>query len=241
MLAATQLGKCFKAPRWALRDLSFSVANGELVMLLGANGAGKTTTINCFLDFITPTTGSADVDGVSVRNDPLRAKSRIAHVPELVSAYGAMSGIDNLRFFAALSGRGALESSEAAQALVQSGVPRSSVGARVQTYSKGMRQKLGLAIARVRGAPNLILDEPTSGLDPISARELMRSLRRLADAGCAVLVSTHDLYRAREYADRAYILSEGQLRRVVSSTDLAHVDLGELYAQVMRDNAEAAA
>jgi ABC-2 type transport system ATP-binding protein len=234
MLAARGLGKCYPGGHWAVRELSLEVGDGELVMLLGANGAGKSTTISCFLDFITPTEGQVEVDGRPVRADPWAARRRLAYVPELVTVYDGLTGIENLRYFARLGTGRDIGQAAAVAALAAYGLSPESMRRRVVTYSKGMRQKLGLAVAAVRGAGNLILDEPTSGLDPLSALELMAALRSLRDAGRAILMSTHDIHRARQHADRIYILQGGRVRGIVDGDEVRRVDLEQLYSRVTR-------
>src|SRR5919112_611619 len=129
----------------ALDAFDLLVPDGQLVALLGANGAGKSTTMRCFLDFTRPTSGQALVDGIDVAREPLRAKSRVAYVPETVAVYDSLSGRQNLAFFAALDGRPVLSGAEATERLVAAGLAPDAVDRRVREYSKGMRQKLGLA------------------------------------------------------------------------------------------------
>ena len=233
MLEARALTKCYGDGAPALDRFSLLVPDGAIVALLGANGAGKSTTMRCFLDFTRPTCGHALVDGIDVAREPLRAKARLAYVPETVAVYDSLSGRQNLVFFAALDGRPLLARDEAAARLVDAGLPPDAVDRRVREYSKGMRQKLGLAIARARGARNFLLDEPTSGLDPDAAAELMASLVALRAEGAAILMATHDVFRAREVADRIVILRRGRMvaslgRDEFASTRVEHLHRGAL-------------
>jgi len=241
MLQAIQLTKLYEDGHRALDGLNLTVHPGELYCLLGANGAGKTTTINLFLDFIRPTGGQAFVDGVEVAADPLAAKRRIAYVAETVTAYGNFTARQNLRFFARLAGRFDLSPHEADQVLRRVGLPEKALAQRVRHLSKGMRQKLGIAIAMVKDAPNVILDEPTSGLDPRSAAEFMELLLALRNGGRAILMSTHDVFRARAYADRVGIMNAGRLVLERSRAELAVDDLERLYLQFVESNAAPAA
>ena len=221
----------------ALDGFSLLVPDGTLVALLGGNGAGKSTTMRCFLDFTRPTGGQALVDGIEVAREPLRAKARLAYVPETVAAYESLSGRQNLAFFAALDGRPALAREEATARLVAAGLPADAVDRRVREYSKGMRQKLGLAIAAARGARNFLLDEPTSGLDPYATAELVASLDALRTGGAAILMATHDVFRARDAADRIVILRRGRAVASLARADFAGCDPERLYRDALAEDA----
>ena len=235
MMAANNLGKAFTRERWAVRHLNLTVPNGTLVMLLGANGAGKSTTINCFLDFIRPTEGAVLVDEHVVSAAPLRAKRNLAYLAETLSVYPSLTGVQNLVFFAGLGSSDRLGHREAATLLERMGLPVEAMDRPVREYSKGMRQKLGLAIALGRRAGNIILDEPTTGLDPISARELLANLRHLCDDGAAVLMSTHDVFRAASDADHIYVMRTGTLVAEFGSENRAGLDLEAEYVRLMDD------
>lgn len=235
MLAAESLTKRYGDGAPALDGFTFAVADGELVALLGANGAGKSTTMRCFLDFTRPTSGRALVDGIDVAREPRRAKARLAYVPEQVAVHESLTGRENLAFFAGLGGGRPLARAEATRALVDAGLPEPFVERPAREYSKGMRQKLGLAIATVRGARNLLLDEPTSGLDPTGAAELMARLAVLRDAGCALLVAMHDVFRARDVADRILVLRAGRLVAAYERADFADADVERLYHEAIAE------
>jgi ABC-2 type transport system ATP-binding protein len=214
MLRAFGLSKRFGANAPALSDVSFDVADGEICTLVGHNGAGKTTTINCFLDFVRPDRGRAEIAGIDVGRAPIEARRRVAFLGEQVAVYPSLTGRENVLFFVRLSGRLGLTRLAAAEALERLGVPSAAVDRPVATYSKGMRQKVGLAIAATTGVRNLILDEPTSGLDPASARDLVQLLCELRRDGCAVLVSSHDLARSEAITDVAVALWRGRVARI---------------------------
>ncbi|AHG91416.1 ABC transporter related protein [Gemmatirosa kalamazoonensis] len=211
MLRAVALRKRFPPDTRALDNVTFDVADGEVCTLVGHNGAGKTTTMNCFLDFVRPDAGHAEVDGTVVARAPIDARRRLAFLGEQVAVYPALTGRENVLFFVRLAGRVRLSRAEAGDALARFGVPDAAVDRAVATYSKGMRQKVGLAIAAAAGVRNLILDEPTSGLDPAAARDLVALLRRLAHDGCAVLASSHDLARSAAVTDVAVCLARGRV------------------------------
>jgi len=229
MLAAQKLTKRFQ-DRVALDALELEVAPGEIFALLGPNGAGKTTTINLFLGFLRPDGGDARVCGTSVAADPVAARRKLAYIPEMVSLYPRFSGVENLDYFSRLGGR-AHTRAELYPLLEQAGLSREAADRRVGTYSKGMRQKVGIALALATGAQALLLDEPTSGLDPAASHEFSRMLRKLAGDGVAILMATHDLFRAREDATRVGILVGGKLIAQYSRAEFADKDLERLYLE----------
>jgi ABC-2 type transport system ATP-binding protein len=232
VLEALELSKTYRNGVCALSNLTMRVADGELFCLLGANGAGKTTALSCFLDFTTPTSGRAEVDGVVVSERSLEARRRCGYVAERVAVYEALSALENLRFFARLGGV-RLTKASAARVLLHVGLDAFAQSRPVRQYSKGMRQKLAIAIAVSRGAANLLLDEPTSGLDPAAAADLMALLGRLRDDGCAVLMSTHDVFRAAAHADRIGIMRAGVLVRELVPGRYDGAAVAAIYADCM--------
>lgn len=218
----------------ALRGLDLAVDEGEVFCLLGANGAGKTTTIQLFLGFIEPTSGSARIKGMEVRNHALETKKHLAYIPENVMLYPNLSGVENLEYFTTLAGVEATES-ELRGILDRAGLPTDFADKPVGTYSKGMRQKVGIAMAIARKAALLLLDEPTSGLDPKASNEFAQLVTSLRDEGVAVLMATHDLFRSREIATRIGIMKRGQLVAQVAAADVTHNDLERIYLEHMHD------
>ena len=229
MLEALDLTKKFNS-HVAVNHLNLRIAPGEIFALLGPNGAGKTTTINCFLGFLQPDSGEARVNGTSVTRDALAARRQVAYIPEQVALYPRFSGVENLDYFSTLAGR-SHTGAELLSLLKRTGLPEDAARRRVSTYSKGMRQKVGIALALATEARALLLDEPTSGLDPAASHEFSRIIRKLAADGVAVLMATHDLFRAREDATRVGILREGTLAGEFATNDLKHVDLERLYLE----------
>lgn len=234
MLEAIALTKDYGGHR-ALSDLDLRVEAGEVFCLLGANGAGKTTTIHLFLGFLEPSSGQALVDGTDVASSPLGTKRRLAFIPEQVQLYGNLSGLENLAYLTELSGRGRLDESELLGFLDRAGLEREAAPRRLSAYSKGMRQKVAIAVALAKGAGALLLDEPTSGLDPKAANELCRLLRELSEDGVAVLMATHDLFRAKEVGHRLGIMKRGQLLDVLDASGLDHAELEQIYLRHMHD------
>jgi ABC-2 type transport system ATP-binding protein len=175
MLQAIELTKYYEDGHLALDALTLDIKQGEIFFLLGANGAGKTTTINLFLNFIEPTSGQLLIDGIDVTKDPLETKRHISYVSENVMLYGNFTARQNLDFFAHLAGKQNLSKQHYYDAMRNVGLQDEAFERKLKTFSKGMRQKVGLAIAMVKNAQNILLDEPTSGLDPRSAAELMQA------------------------------------------------------------------
>lgn len=232
MLEAVKLTKHF-GPHRALDDLNIRVSAGEIFCLLGANGAGKSTTLKLFLGFLLPTSGVACVDGVDVTQEPVRSKRKLLYIPEQIALYGELTGLENLAFFAALSGVEDLNETHLRDCLSEAGLARDAMDRRASTYSKGMRQKVGLALAYAKQAGALLLDEPTSGLDPQASVEFHDMVCRQRDRGAAVLMATHDLFRAREVADRVGLMRSGRLVRILDAADVTAAELEQLYLEAM--------
>lgn len=227
MLEARQLLKKFNT-HTAVNNLTLKVNAGEVFALLGPNGAGKTTTINMFLGFVTPDRGEARVNDVNVAKDPVSARRQISYIPEQVVLYPRFTGVENLDYFSTLAGRRHTRE-ELLALLKRAGLNAQAADRRVATYSKGMRQKVGIALALATEAKALLLDEPTSGLDPAASHEFSQLIRNLAGEGVAILMATHDLFRAREDATRVGIIRDGKLVAEYATSDLKHADLEKLY------------
>lgn len=233
MLEATALSKSYNGTT-ALHPLDLRIEPGEIFCLLGANGAGKTTTINLFLNFIQPTSGTAKIGGIDVVQQPLESKRMLAYIPEQVMLYKNLTGIENLEYFTSLAG-GKHSESELRGFLEEAGLARADADKRVGAYSKGMRQKVGIAIAIAKKARALLLDEPTSGLDPKASNEFSELLKKLSASGAAILMATHDLFRAKETGTRVGIMKHGHLVARYATSELGHADLERIYLEHMHD------
>jgi len=233
MLQAIDLTKRYEDGQLALDALNLEIKPGEIFFLLGANGAGKTTTINLFLNFIDPTTGKAVINGIDVMEQPLETKKHVAFVSENVMLYGNFTARQNLDFFAKLGGKTNLTKKDYYNIMREIGLQEEAFEKKLKTFSKGMRQKVGLAIAIIKDADNILMDEPTSGLDPKSAAELMLILVRLRDAGKAILMCTHDIFRAKAVADRVGIMKEGRLVMLRAREEFLRDDLEKIYLDYM--------
>jgi ABC-2 type transport system ATP-binding protein len=234
VLEAIDLSKSYDG-RVALRDLNLRIEEGEVFSLLGANGAGKTTTINLFLNFVAPTSGVAKIKGLDVGKHSLETKKYIAYIPEQVMLYKNLTGLENLQYFTALPGRSDYPREQFMKFFDEVGLSRAAAVERLGTYSKGMRQKVGIAIALAKRAQALLLDEPTSGLDPKASNEFSELLKKMSAAGVAVLMATHDLFRAKESATRVGIMKHGSLVATLPTNEIGHADLERIYLEHMHE------
>ncbi len=233
MISAKQLTKHY-GEKVALDKLTLDVAQGEIFCLLGQNGAGKTTAINCFLGFVQPTYGQAFINGLDVAQHPVESKKHLAYLPEVVMLYPNLTGMENLDYFSRLAGF-RHEKGELQMCLETAGLSENDFDRRVSAYSKGMRQKVGVAIALAKKAKALFLDEPTSGLDPKASNDFSKLLLELRNDGVAILMTTHDIFRAKEIANRIGIMKDGGLVNVLDNNrnSLHAKEIEELYLQTI--------
>ena len=235
MLQAIDLTKRYEDGLLALDHMSLDVKESEIFCLLGANGAGKTTTINLFLNFIEPTDGTALIDGIDVTKDPLEAKKYVSYVSENVMLYGNFTARQNLDFFAKLGGKTNLTKEDYHMYMRKVGLQEEAFEMRLKNFSKGMRQKLGITIAIIKDAPNILLDEPTAGLDPKAAAEFIKILKSLREEGKSILMCTHDIFRAKDIADRVGIMKEGRLVMLRTREEFLEDDLEKIYLDYMQE------
>ncbi len=229
MLETRDLTKVYDNTILAVNELNLKIEPGEIYVILGANGAGKSTTISMLLNFIDPTSGTALVNDIEIPKFPLEAKKHLAYVSENVELYRNFTARQNLEFFTKLGGKTKVTRDELDATLARVGLPEESFKRRVKTFSKGMRQRLGIAIAIMKGADAVLLDEPTSGLDPKGGADFLNLLRELKSERKAIFMSTHDIFRAKEIADRIGILVQGSLVRELSRQEIESEDLEALY------------
>ena len=237
MLETKDLTKKYEDGLLALDHLNLKVEPGEIFCMFGANGAGKTTAINLILGFIPPTEGTAFVDGVDVVKEPLKSKDHISYVSENVMLYGNFTAYQNLDYFSRLAGKRNLKKTDYADVMSRVGLQKEAFDMRVKNFSKGMRQKLGIAFAILKDAPNLILDEPTSGLDPKSGQEFLDLLLELKDREKSIFISSHDIFRAKFIADRVGFMLQGRLVMMKTGEELHGEDLNKLYLDYMSEHA----
>lgn len=228
MIKIENLSKRYEDGILALDHLSLEIQPGQIFTLLGANGAGKSTTINLICGFIPPSTGDVLINNVSLKKNPIEMKKHIAYLSENVMLYNNFTGFQNLNFFAKLSGKN-LSKTELENILRDIGLQERSIHKNVETYSKGMRQKIGIAIAMVKDASVFLLDEPFSGLDPKAAFDFQNLLIDLKKKGKTIFMSTHDIFRAKDMADSVGIMKDGRLVMIKSKEELEYEDLQKLY------------
>lgn len=231
VLQAVQLGKQY-ADTVALRALDLSVHQGEIFCLLGQNGAGKTTTINIFLGFIAASSGKALIKGVEVMPNDAATKSMIAYIPEVVQLYGNLNGVENVDFFSRLAGF-TYSKEELTAFLQKSGLQKEAHAKKLGTYSKGMRQKVGIAIALAKNADVIFMDEPTSGLDPKATAEFTGICKELAAEGKTIFMATHDIFNAVNVGTRIGIMKQGALVHIVSAGSITANELQQLYLETI--------
>ncbi len=218
-----------RAGNSVLDDVSFTINAGEIFALLGGNGAGKSSTLLTFLGFLEPSNGDVLVNGSSVRNDIAAARSAIAYLPESASLYGHMTAYENLSYFLDLAGKPA-NREDIDAALDKVALAEEARTRRLQSYSKGMRQKTAIALALLRETPILLLDEPTSGLDPVAIDEFHDLVKALANNGQTILMVTHDVYGACQIADRVGLLRGGKLVGSFSAENGERIDTETVHA-----------
>lgn len=223
-----------------LDGLSLAVAAGRITALLGGNGAGKSTTLSVLLGFAKAESGKVAVCGIDPAVDPDGARRRIAYLPENVALYDHLTAVENADYLLALSaqrqGRPAIT-----HALAAAGLQERAWDQRLGGFSKGMRQKVAIAVALLREVPVLLLDEPTSGLDPRATADFNALLARVRDRGTAVLMVTHDLLSAADVADRIGFLEGGRLVDEISAQGPDRFDLRALHARFQVDGDRPAA
>ena len=233
MLQITELTKKY-ADLHAVDGLNLTIQPGEVFCLLGPNGAGKTTTINLILGFTKPTSGSVQVDNLDVQKSPLKTKRVLSYIPEQVMLYKNFSGLENLAYFIGLAGKYNYSDQDLRNFLSQAGLQEEAHTRRIQGYSKGMRQKVGIALALAKEAKLLLLDEPTSGLDPSASYEFSSLLKGMSEKGVAVLMATHDLFRAKEVGTRVGIMHRGQIVQELTGSELKTANLEAIYLEHMQ-------
>lgn len=231
-----QIDKATKSFRGsiAVNQLTLEIVPGEILGLLGANGAGKSTTINMLLGFQSPDSGSVKIDNKETSVDTKEVRKMVGYIPENVNLYPYLSGLENLEYFCKLAGH-KYNKSELTDYLEICGLPLEAHVNRVSDYSKGMRQKVGIAIAYAKKAQVYLLDEPASGLDPLASNELSTLLKKLAAEGATILMASHDIFRVREVCHRIGILKKGELVKELASKDVSANELEKLYLEYMNN------
>jgi len=205
----------------AVDHVNYTVEEGEIFGLLGHNGAGKTTTILMLLGLIAPTDGTAVVNGVDVIEQPLESRRNVGLLPENAGFYENLTARQNLQFYAELADVPEKAASERIEKLIDQVGLSGKREVKVAAYSRGMRQRLGIAQSLVRDPKILILDEPTQGIDPEGTRDLREMIRRLSkEDGKTVIFTTHVLYEVNKLCDRVAIMKQGMIAGIGTIDEL---------------------
>ena len=218
----------------AINGLTIEVGAGEIYGLLGSNGAGKSTTINILLGFLRPDSGKAFINGIDASSDHNEARKYLGYISENVNLYPYLTGLENLDYFCKLAGKN-YSLDQLSEFLEKCGLAVGTHHKRTETYSKGMRQKVGIAIALAKQAKVYLLDEPASGLDPLASNELSISLKNLSSQGATILMASHDIFRVRETCDRIGILKSGKLVKEMATSDVSTKELERIYIEYMQN------
>ena len=234
MIEAIDLTKRYSDGTLALDVLNLRVEPGEIYCLLGAPGAGKTTTINLFLGLTHPTAGRVMIRGIDPSSQPQEIKRHLSFLMADITLYDSLTARQNIELFSRLGDLPIRAPADLDMAMREVGLPERAFEQRVGHFNRGMRQKLGLAVAISRKAPALLLDEPLTGLDPQTSEELVETLQTLREQGLAILLATQDLFHAKQLANTASILKEGRQVLVCSREELRYRDLEDLYLGYMR-------
>ncbi|PIF46241.1 ABC-2 type transport system ATP-binding protein [Chryseobacterium sp. 52] len=231
ILQAIELSKQYNHVT-ALSGLNISVQKGEIFCLLGQNGAGKTTTINIFLGFLQASSGQALINGVPVEINGETTKKYTAYIPEVVQLYPHLTGIENLDFFSQMAGF-RYSKEELGLFLENTSLQQAAHHKKLSAYSKGMRQKVAIAIAVAKNADLILMDEPTSGLDPKATAEFTRICKGLAEQGKTIMMATHDIFNAVNVGTRIGIMKEGSLVHTLDAKSVTADELQKIYLETI--------
>jgi ABC-2 type transport system ATP-binding protein len=220
----------------AVDSLNLAVKQGEVFGLLGPNGAGKTTTILMLLGLTEPTAGRVKVLGFNPARQPLSVKSRAGYIPDQVGFYDELTARENLIYIARLNGLSRQESKVRIDGALEKVGLAEVADHSVKTFSRGMRQRLGVADVLIKNPKLIIMDEPTQGLDPELAHEFLQLIRELAEAGITILLSSHLLYQVQEVCDQVGLFHQGHMVLKGTVTELAQNVLGGGYHVRLRAN-----
>ena len=205
----------------AVDHICLNIHKGEIFGLLGPNGAGKSTTILMMLGLTEPTSGTVEICGINSTTHPIEVKRRIGYLPEDVGFYDDMTGPENLLYTARLNGIPDLEAKVRITELMKRVGLEEQMNKKTGKYSRGMRQRLGLADVLIKNPEIIILDEPTSGIDPAGVQEFIELIRMLSkEEGHTILFSSHHLDQVQKVCDRVGLFSKGKLLTLINMAEL---------------------
>lgn len=226
MISATDLHKIF-GDFHAVRGISLEVGAGEVLALLGPNGAGKSTTVRMLTTILRPTRGRAMVAGYDVEQEPEKVRSRVGLLTEYPGLYARMTALDYLNFFARLQGLSSVDGARRVETLLQRFDLWDARRRKLDSYSRGMKQKVALIRSMLHDPQVLFLDEPTTAMDPQSARVVRAAITDLRDARRVIVLCTHNLSEAEMIADRIAVMRGGQIIAYGTAGELTRELLGE--------------
>ncbi|GAA0490755.1 hypothetical protein GCM10008986_15980 [Salinibacillus aidingensis] len=227
MIQLKNITKQYKENK-AVKQLDLSIHKGEVFGLLGPNGAGKSTTIYMILGLTEPTEGEVYVSGIHATNKPIEVKKKVGFLPDNVGFYEDMTGMENLILTGKLNGLGRVEAKKRATHWLEQVRMDHAAAKKVGEYSRGMRQRLGLADILMKDPEVVIMDEPTLGIDPKGINELLELIRNLSvDHGLTILLSSHQLHQVQQICDRVGIFVKGEL--------LSYGDIEDLQKTLLDD------
>ena len=225
----------------AVDHISLSICKGEIFGLLGPNGAGKSTTILMMLGLTEPTSGKVAICGIDSTTNPIEVKKRIGYLPEDLGFYDEMTGLENLVYTALLNGLSKREAEEKAKELMQRVGLSEQANKKTGKYSRGMRQRLGLADVLIKNPEIIILDEPTSGIDPAGIQEFIELIRNLSRVhSLTVLFSSHNLDQVQKACDRVGLFNHGKLLAQLDLEEMEgkQVELIDVYNDYVKEGGE---
>lgn len=232
MLEIKDLTKTYHGGKIAVSDLSLDVQSGDIYGFIGHNGAGKTTTIKCVVGIQKFDRGDIFIDGVSIKQDPIRCKSMMAYIPDNPDVYDYLTGIQYLNFIADIFGLSASEREERIREEAEDFEITEDLGDLISSYSHGMKQKLVIIGALIHQPRLLILDEPFVGLDPKATLTLKNKMHKMCSEGAAIFFSTHVLDVAEKLCNKVAIIKKGCL---IASGPIEELTKGESLESVFME------
>ncbi len=211
VLSIRNLTKSYEGSRPAVADLNLNVEAGDIYGFIGSNGAGKTTTIKCVVGIHDFDAGEIEINGISVREDPLKCKADIAYIPDNPDLFGYLTGIQYLNFICDIYGISKEERENRIAEEAEAFEITRALGDLISSYSHGMRQRLAIISALIHEPRLIIMDEPFVGLDPEASLLLKNKMRQVCDAGGAIFFSTHVLDVAEKLCNKVAIIKDGRL------------------------------
>ena len=204
----------------AVDDVSFTIEEGEIFSLLGPNGAGKTTTISMLSTLLAPTSGDAQINGFSIKNDNMQVRKSIGIVPQEIALYDDLTALENLQYWGKLYDLKGRELDQRVEVVLEQIGLSDRAKDRVKTYSGGMKRRVNIAAGLLHKPKLLFMDEPTVGIDPQSRRMILDMVKELNQQGMAILYTTHYMEEAQELSDRVGIIDHGKLIAVGTQEEL---------------------